>query len=59
MTTAEHKWCRNHCLLTIGNRLTIVKIVEVSLLWFNSLPLLSLDDDERYIIDYEYIKKKK
>lgn len=52
MTTAEHKWCRNHCLLTIGKRLTIVKIVEVSLLWFNSLPLLSLDDDERYIIDY-------
>lgn len=52
MTMAECKWYRNHCLLTTGNRLTIVKTVEVSLLWFNSLPLLSLDDDGRYIMDY-------
>lgn len=40
MTTPEYIWCWNHCLVSPGNRLTIVKIMEMSLLCSKSLPQL-------------------
>lgn len=46
------RWCWNHCLVSPGNRLTVVKIVEMSLLCSKSLPQLHLNDDERYITAY-------